>query len=81
MATTTLSSKGQLIIPHEIRKMAGFNTGDCLDIHLDEATGIVQLSKVKSLDELSDYFTPLIKPGTIPLEDTRAIYKEREARL
>lgn len=81
MAQSTISSKGQLVIPREIRRQAGFKTGDVLDIDIEEETGDVRLRKAKSIDELSDYFTSLIKPGTTPLEDTGTIFEKREVRL
>ena len=80
MNTATISSKGQLVIPSELRRIAGIRAGDVLDIALEE-NGNLTLKKTRSLEELSEHFTGLIKPDTPPLEDTRSFYLEREERL
>ena len=80
MATATLSSKGQLVLPKEIRTRAGLRAGDVIDVAIEDETGDVFLRKAKSIDELSDYFTGLIQQGTQPLENASTLYETREAR-
>ena len=79
MSTATISSKGQLVIPSEIRRIAGIRAGDVLEISV-EKDGNLTLKKAKSIDELAEHFTSLIRPDTPPLEDTRSLYSSREER-
>ena len=79
MKTATISSKGQLVIPKDIRKRAGVEAGDVMKVTYED--GFIKLGKASTLDELSEHFTALIKPGTPPLKDTSTLYSEREARL
>jgi AbrB family looped-hinge helix DNA binding protein len=81
MATATLSSKGQLVIPSEIRQRLGFKEGDILDIDIDEETGSMRLKKARTLEEISEYFTSRIKPGIKPLTSPDELYAGREPRL
>ncbi len=43
--TVTMSSKGQIVVPKEIRERAGIETGDKLEISL--TSGCVQLKKLE----------------------------------
>ena len=41
LATTTLSEKGQVVIPAELRSMAGLRPGDRFDVELDGAGSLI----------------------------------------
>ena len=47
MATTTLTSKGQITIPVEVRKNLGLRTGDRIDIVKNSETGEYTLKPKK----------------------------------
>jgi AbrB family looped-hinge helix DNA binding protein len=76
----TMSSKGQVVIPAEYRRRAGFAQGDRIAVTLDEETGEVRLRKPESIDAMAERFTAFLPPGTVPLEDAAAFYRERRAR-
>ncbi|MDR0849162.1 MAG: AbrB/MazE/SpoVT family DNA-binding domain-containing protein [Propionibacteriaceae bacterium] len=76
-----LSSRGQFVIPAEIRQAAGISPGDRLLVDYDEATGQIQVSKKESMREMSDRLSRLIKPGIPPLEDIHGFYDTRPPRL
>ena len=82
MPTTILSARGQIVIPAEVRRAAGFRTGDRLAIEVsgDDATQVV-LRKKETLDELSDRLSRYVKPGTPPLTDVHGFYNTRQARV
>jgi len=45
MASTTLSSKGQLVVPREIRQRLGLSPGDKLDCEIQGDALVIQASK------------------------------------
>ncbi|MDR1442647.1 MAG: AbrB/MazE/SpoVT family DNA-binding domain-containing protein [Bifidobacteriaceae bacterium] len=77
----TVSAKGQVVIPIDCRRRAGWEAGDQLSVHLDLATGEVRLRKVETIDQMADRFASFIRPGTPPLEDARGFYRSRDPRL
>ncbi|MDR0837412.1 MAG: AbrB/MazE/SpoVT family DNA-binding domain-containing protein [Propionibacteriaceae bacterium] len=79
--TAVLSSRGQFVIPAEIRQAAGINPGDRLLVGYDEVTGQIQVRKKESLPEMAERLSRLVKPGTPPLEDIHGFYNTRPARL
>jgi len=85
MPVAVLSTKGQLVIPAEMRRKAGLEAGDGVVIQFDQATQEIRLRKAASIaneiDQMSAHFTSLITPGTPPLEDVGAFYESREPRL
>jgi len=81
MVTATISSKGQIVIPVEIRKKMGLNPGDKVVIEVDESGRQAQLRRRETLEEMSARFTSWIKPGTPPLLDASAFYETRKPRL
>jgi len=80
-----MSSKGQIVIPAELRRRADIGTGDRVIIDFDETVGELRLRKAASvtqmIDELSSEVAQWIKPGTVPLEDPRELYRTREPRV
>jgi AbrB family looped-hinge helix DNA binding protein len=85
MSTAVMSTKGQLVIPAEVRRRADLQAGDGLVVEYDEVAREIRLRKQESvlrqIDQLSARFTALIKPGTPALMDPSAFFETREARL
>jgi len=85
MPTAVMSSKGQVVIPVELRHKVDLNTGDRIIIDFDESTKELRLRKAQSvaeaIDQLSAKVASWIKPGTEPLDDPRAFYRTREPRI
>jgi len=85
MPTAVLSSKGQVVIPAELRHKVDLNTGDRIIIDFDESTKELRLRKAQSvaeaIDQLSAKVASWIRPGTEPLDDPRAFYRTREPRI
>ena len=85
MSIAVLSTKGQLVIPAEVRREAKLEAGDGIVVQFDEATQEIRLRKAQSIaneiDEMSTRFTSWIKPGIPPLTDASAFYETREPRL
>ena len=51
LATTKLSSKGQIVIPEEIRKEMGFQTGDQFLVLADKGVLILKTIEIPDLSE------------------------------
>jgi AbrB family looped-hinge helix DNA binding protein len=81
MAIATLSTKGQVVIPAEIRRKLGLQPGDQIVFDMDDETRTVTLQRRETWDELSARFTSWIKPGTPPLLDASESFATREPRL
>jgi len=81
IASITLSSKGQLVVPASIRKQARISTGDQFSVRYDETSQEIRLKRTKTIDEQADHFTSFIKPGTQPLENASEFYRQRAPRL
>lgn len=81
MLTATISSKGQVVIPAELRRRLGLRPGDTVifDAGADDHEAVIR--RRETWDELSARFTSWIKPGTPPLEDVHGFYETREPRL
>jgi len=54
LSTTKLSSKGQVVIPEEIRKSMGFHTGDQFLVLAEKGVLILKTIEMPSLDEYQD---------------------------
>jgi len=80
MLTATVSSKGQVVIPVELRRELGIEPGDMI-VFGDETDGVATIRRRETWDELSARFNSWIKPGTPPLEDVHGFYEKREPRL
>ena len=81
MTSITLSSKGQLVIPANIRKQARISAGDQLTVFYDEKSWEIRLKRTETIDEMAERFTSFISPGTEPLENAAEFYRERAPRL
>ena len=80
MSVAVLSSKGQLVIPADMRRAADLNVGDRIVIDFDQAAGELRLRKAEStrqvIEALSSRVEGWIKTGTAPVDDPRAYYLE-----
>ncbi len=85
MPVAMMSTKGQVVIPAEVRRAAGLAAGDAVVIQFDEAAQEIRLRKAASIaDEIdrgSSRFARLVGPGVTPLEDAGAFFETREPRL
>lgn len=85
MPTAVMSSKGQIVIPAELRRRAQLDAGDRVIIDFDDDSDELRLRKAKSveqqLDELSTLVTSWVAPGTPPLDDPRAFYRTRRPKV
>ncbi|MDR1266030.1 MAG: AbrB/MazE/SpoVT family DNA-binding domain-containing protein [Propionibacteriaceae bacterium] len=78
--TATISSKGQIVIPVQLRRQLGLSPGDTVVFQLGP-DGQTVLRRRETWDELSARFHAWIEPGTPPLEDASGFYDSREPRL
>jgi len=81
MPTATLSPRGQIVIPADIRRAAGWQAGDQLAVSMGDDDTEVRLRKRETLDEMADRLSRYVKPGTPPLIDVHGFYEQREARV
>lgn len=79
--TAKVSSKGQIVLPVELRRRIGLAAGDVVVLDFDEAEQEIRLRRRESWDEMSARFKSWIKPGTPPLLDVHELYETREPRL
>jgi AbrB family looped-hinge helix DNA binding protein len=78
---STLSSKGQLVIPSALRKQAGLSVGDALELDYDAKSDVILVRKLESPEEYSTRISKYIRQGTVPLTDAGGYYSDRKARL
>ena len=78
MATATLTSKGQLVIPKPIRDHLHLHSGDTLDFLLQESGDVLMRPAVEDVRSLKGV---LHKPGRRPvsLEAMRQAIRQRGA--
>ena len=77
MPTATVSTKGQVVIPAEIRRALDLEPGDVVTVDLVEP-GEVRLRRRESLDELAARFTSWVAPDTPLLDSASDLYASRE---
>ena len=79
-----MSSKGQIVVPVELRRRADLRTGDRLIVDFDEEAKELRMRKAASVDQVIDQLSRLVaswvRPNTEPLEDPRTFYRTREPR-
>ena len=80
MVVARMSSKGQIVIPAQIRRQVGLSAGDVVEIDTDESGTELRLRKAETLEEMADRFTKFLKPGTPALVDAAAHYRTRRPR-
>lgn len=79
MSTSTLTSKGQITIPHEIRTLLGLHTGDKIEfiVQPDKTVSIMPLTA-----DISELKGLLPKPKkTVSIEDMNKAIAKRGANL
>ncbi|MDR0958836.1 MAG: AbrB/MazE/SpoVT family DNA-binding domain-containing protein [Propionibacteriaceae bacterium] len=81
MSTTTISTRGQVVIPAEIRKRAGLAAGDRLLVDFDPETGQITLRPSLTMQQIAAKASTWIIPGTPPLLDATAAFDTRPPRL
>ena len=81
MLTATISSKGQVVIPVELRRKLGLNPGDTVVFCESDDQFEATIRRRETWDEMSARFHSWIKPDTPPLEDVHGFYETREPRL
>ena len=81
MPTATISSKGQVVIPVELRRKLGLQPGDTVVFAAgaDEREAVIR--RRETWDELSARFGSWVQPGTPPLTDAHEFYEARQPRL
>jgi AbrB family looped-hinge helix DNA binding protein len=78
--TAVLSSKGQITLPSEIRKILGLSAGRRL--HMDVNKNSITVKPATSHEELARKWTAEIKAkGIKPLRDASAFYQTRKPRI
>lgn len=82
METVTLSSKGQLVIPRNVRAAAHLQAGDSFEVRYLEGEirlKPVSLTKASTLDEVAGCLSKLASPTNKPLSEaqTHAAIKAR----
>jgi len=75
-----VSSKGQIVIPAQLRRKLGLKPGDTVTFS-DYEEGAAVMRRRESWDEASSRFNSWIEPGTEPLEDVHGFYEARAPRL
>jgi len=77
MTTISLTSKGQLTLPVEVRRSLNLKESDTLELSYDPATRKVTITKPLPLAELSALASSYIKKGQKPLKDVGGYYQTR----
>jgi AbrB family looped-hinge helix DNA binding protein len=81
-ATATLTSKGQITLPIDIRRMFGFKEGDKLVFVPSKTKDEVTFRRRMTIDEVSDLGNSYIKAGVKPILNVDKYYqKNRTARV
>jgi len=76
----TVSSKGQITLPAEVRRTLGIESGKSNKLSLEikgDQTAVIKVPK--SLDELHEYLGPKIA-GKKPLTDVSSFYAKRSVK-
>ena len=80
MNAATVSQRGQVVIPVEVRRAAGIQPGDKIRFEVDEH-GEGRFRRVETLDELGKRLNAMFRGDVEPLLDPRAFYNTREPRI
>ncbi|MCX7274498.1 MAG: type II toxin-antitoxin system PrlF family antitoxin [Burkholderiales bacterium] len=69
MPEATLTSKGQITIPAEVRKAMGLTAGErVVFTRLDDGTTVMR-AKSRSIFELQGLLTPVVNQRKVPIDD------------
>ena len=75
MSTATVTSKGQITIPIDIRVSLGIEAGDRINFMMDESGRVVFLPATNNVTSLKGIIT---KPGTpVSIKDMKATVKAK----
>jgi antitoxin PrlF len=81
MAVSTLTSKGQVTIPKEVRERLGLKEGDRLVFRFDELGNLVLRPEGQgSLGRLSGLLQHLAKDRPVPIEEMKEAVKQHAAK-
>ena len=75
MTTISLTSKGQLTLPVEVRRALNLKKSDTLELTYNAETRKVTITKPMSLEELSTMASSYIKKDQNTLEDVDEYYQ------
>lgn len=76
MKTITLTSKGQVTLPAEVRRMLRLKESAKLVVTIDPESRSITLSKPMSVDELAQLTHALPRKKTKPVMDVDAYYQK-----
>ncbi|MCB1869062.1 MAG: AbrB/MazE/SpoVT family DNA-binding domain-containing protein [Gammaproteobacteria bacterium] len=71
MATATLSSKSQLVLPAEIRRKLGIQPGDRLIVELEGDHAVVRKAPHSDVEELAAYRSAVWRDYADELQEAR----------
>lgn len=78
MPTATLTSKGQLTVPKEVRERLGLRKGDRLDFRFDDRGQLtVRPATGEGLGRLPGLLRHLARPRPVSVEEMRRAVRER----
>lgn len=75
MSTMTLTSKGQVTLPADIRYSLGLKRGDRLTIAANPVTKMAEIKKVMTIDELTAMVQGMVRTRVKPITDVDAYYQ------
>lgn len=76
MTMITLTSKGQVTLPAEARRMLGLKESDKLTVVVDSNSRSITLSKPMTVDELASMAHALPRKRVRPVTDVSAYYQQ-----
>jgi antitoxin PrlF len=75
MTTATLTSKGQITIPKEIRERLLLHAGDKLDFNLTDAGSVILTPVTRRVDEVFGRLRKPGQPALTPAEMDAAVHR------
>lgn len=79
MVTATITSKGQITIPKEIRKSLNLHVGDKINFIMEESGKVCILPATQDITSLKGIITRPGKPVTV--DEMRKIIRKRGGKL
>lgn len=79
MATSTVTSKGQITIPKAIRERFRLGEGDILEFVVDE-TGRILLQPHTGIAQIGGLLREFARPQPVTVEEMKAAVRARAAR-
>jgi len=79
MATATITSKGQITIPKEIRKNLNLHSGDRINFFMDKSGRVCILPATQDITALKGIITKPEKPVTV--DEMRKTIRKRGGNL